>query len=128
MLPRPSKIWNQLPSVCFWRTQPVQEAFNDQPSGMMPLDHEAEAKIRRWHACGTASGPGVPDEIRHVGTMRALDDANTALGIRDLDAVPVQRRPHEAGVGPLPHVAGQIGQSVAVDAECAGRLWRDRTG
>ena len=42
--------------------------------------HEPKAEVGRRHARGAATCAGIPDEIGHVGSVRALHDANAAIG------------------------------------------------
>jgi hypothetical protein len=53
------------------------------------LLHEAEAKMGRRRARRTSPALGVPDEIRHIGAMPALDDADAAIGDGDRRSKPV---------------------------------------
>jgi hypothetical protein len=93
---------------------------------MRHFDYEPEAKIGRRHARCATDRLRVPYEVGHVGAMRALHDANSAVRVGDLPASAVERRPDEAGVGPFPDVPGEVVQSLAVGAECAAWLRRLR--
>jgi hypothetical protein len=65
-------------------------------------------------------GAGIADEVRDIGAVRALGDADPAIGaLLDHATGLVQHNAFEAGRGPFPDIAGEIGEAVLVDAERA---------
>ena len=52
----------------------------DRPGG---FDDEPEAEIGRRDARGAAAGPGIADEVGHVGAMGSLHDTDAAIGVGD---------------------------------------------
>src|SRR6516225_6895293 len=87
------------------------------------LADQAEAEIRGRDALCTATGSGVADEIGNVSAMGTLGDAHaTIYGLAARIAGLVDPVAHEAGRGPFPDIAGQIGDAVLVDAELVERI------
>ena len=76
--------------------------------------HEADAEIVGWRADRAGAALGIAHEVGEVRPVCAFDDANTAA-LR-LQGLAVARRgaPEEARRGPVPDVAGDIGQPVLV--------------
>src|SRR5262245_12860563 len=92
-----------------------------RPPGLS-LAQQAEADVAWGAADGAAARPRVPDKVRQVAAMAALDDPNPAIGDR-------LRRRIEVGAlktaaGPFPDIAGEIEEAVFVGAKAADRLDR----
>jgi hypothetical protein len=108
------------------------EATLDDPVGCRELFvvvDETKTKIGGRHAGCTSAGAGITDEVGHIGPVRALHDANAAIGVGDTrGARRLQRDAEEAGVGPFPDIAAEILKPVLVAAEAADRLRVERAG
>jgi len=84
---------------------------------------QPKAEIGRRHAGGAAARARVSDEIGHIGPVRALHDADAAIGIGDLRRpCLLQHHAKEAGVGPFPDIAADVVEAVLVATERADRL------
>ena len=104
----------------------LERDFLDHPAKCRQpfvFNHQAKAEIGWRHAGGAAARAGIPDEVGHVGPVRALHDANAAIGVGDLRGpVRSQRHAEEAGIGPFPDVTTDVVEAVLVTPERAGRL------
>src|SRR5579872_5429952 len=102
------------------RQKPIHRVFQC-PRAIIVTD-EPETEIGRRLTDRAAAPARIADEIREVGPMPPLGNADRATGEEGRDrAGGRDGTVGEAGIGPLPNIAGEIKEAMLVRAETADR-------